>query len=85
MWPDQPGQPHAAGLFQRRTILAYACVAVTAVIIIVLASVIGFASTPGPVTAAPAALSVVTHSNVSAPPAGSHRASPGANPGQQPG
>ena len=55
MWPDQPGQSHAAGLFQRRTILAYACVAVTAVIIIVLASVIGFASTPGPVTAAPAA------------------------------
>ena len=48
------GQPHAAGLFQRRTVLAYACVAVTAVVVIVLASVIGFASTPGPVTAAPA-------------------------------
>jgi Protein kinase domain len=53
MWPDQPP---AAGPFQRRTILAYACVAVTAVVIIVLASVIGFASTPGPV-AAPAPLS----------------------------
>jgi hypothetical protein len=53
MWPEQPP---AAGPFQRRTILAYACVAVTAVVIIVLASVIGFASTPGPV-AAPAPLS----------------------------
>ena len=49
MWPEQPP---AAGLFQRRTVLAYACVAVTAVVVIVLASVIGFASTPGPVTAA---------------------------------
>jgi hypothetical protein len=53
MWPEQPP---AAGLFQRRTILAYTCVAVTAVVIIVLASVIGFASTPGPV-AAPAPVS----------------------------
>ena len=44
MWPEQPP---AAGPFQRRTILAYACVAVTAVVVIVLASVIGFASTPG--------------------------------------
>ena len=51
MWPEQPP---AAGLFQRRTVLAYACVVVTAVVVIVLASVIGFASTPGPVTAAPA-------------------------------
>jgi len=42
MWPEQPP---AAGLFQRRTILTYACVAVTAVVVIVLASVIGFAST----------------------------------------
>lgn len=48
MWPVQPP---AAGLFQRRTILAYACAAVTAVVVIVLASVIGFASTPGPVAA----------------------------------
>jgi len=51
MWPEQPP---AVGLFQRRTVLAYACVAVTAVVVVVLASVIGFASTPGPVTAAPA-------------------------------
>jgi hypothetical protein len=44
MWPEQPP---AASLFQRRTILTYACVAVTALVVIVLASVIGFASTPG--------------------------------------
>ena len=44
LWPEQPP---AAGLFRRRTILAYACVAVTAVVVIVLASVIGFASAPG--------------------------------------
>ena len=43
MWPDD--RPPAAGPFQRRTVLAYACVAVTAVVVIVLASVIGFAST----------------------------------------
>ena len=54
MWPEQPPD---AGRFQRRTILAYACVAVTAVVVIVLASVIGFASTPGRVAAAPAAVS----------------------------
>jgi eukaryotic-like serine/threonine-protein kinase len=53
MWPEQPP---VAGPFRRRTILAYACVAVTAVVVIVLASVIGFASTPGRV-AAPAPLS----------------------------
>jgi serine/threonine-protein kinase len=53
MWPEQPP---AASRFQRRTILAYACVAVTAVVVIVLASVIGFASTPGRV-AAPAPVS----------------------------
>ena len=41
-----PGRRHsAASLFRSRTILAYACVAVTAVVVIVLASVIGFAST----------------------------------------
>jgi hypothetical protein len=48
MWPEQPP---ATGLFQRRTILAYTCVAVTAVVVIVLASVIGFASTPSRVVA----------------------------------
>jgi hypothetical protein len=56
MWPEQPP---AVGLFQRRTIVAYACVAVTVVVVIVLASVIGFASSPGPVAA-------------SAPPSSSH-------------
>jgi len=91
MWPDQPGQPHAASLFQRRTILAYACVAVTAVVIIVLASVIGFASTPGPVTAAPAAPPSHGGSGggVTAPPASSparnHAASPGQPPAAGPG
>jgi hypothetical protein len=81
MWPDQPGQPHAAGLFQRRTVLAYACVAVTAVVIIVLASVIGFASTPGPVTAAPP-----SHGGggVTAPPASSPARTPARSPGQPP-
>jgi eukaryotic-like serine/threonine-protein kinase len=87
MWPDQPGQPHAAGLFQRRTILAYACVAVTAVIIIVLASVIGFASTPGPVTAAPASPPSSHGGNggrVTAPPARSSATSPGQTPAASP-
>ena len=56
MWPEQPP---VVGLFQRRTIVAYACVAVTVVVVIVLASVIGFASSPGPVAA-------------SAPPSSSH-------------
>ncbi len=45
--------PPAAGWLRRRSVLAYACVAVTALVVIVLASVIGFASTPGPVTASP--------------------------------
>jgi len=83
MWPDQPDQPHAAGLFQRRTILAYACVAVTAVVIIVLASVLGFASTPGPVTAAPA--SPPSHGGgITAPPASSPARTPARSPGQPP-
>ena len=52
--PDTaPGPPLAAGWLRRRSVLAYACVAVTALVVIVLASVIGFASTPGPVTASP--------------------------------
>jgi eukaryotic-like serine/threonine-protein kinase len=46
VWPgSSSGQPQAADRF-RRTFLAYACVAVAAVAIIVLASVVGFASTP---------------------------------------
>jgi serine/threonine-protein kinase len=72
MWPEQPP---AASLFQRRTVLAYACVAVTAVVVIVLVSVIGFASTPGPVTAAPPARNSAT-----APPARGPAASPGQPP-----
>jgi eukaryotic-like serine/threonine-protein kinase len=80
MWPEQPP---AAGLFQRRTVLAYACVAVTTVVVIVLASVIGFASTPGRVAAAPAPVSS-SHHDVAAPPAGRHPARPVTNPRQQP-
>jgi hypothetical protein len=90
MWPEQPP---AASLFQRRTILTYACVAVTALVVIVLASVIGFASTPGRV-AAPAPVSS-SHgggsggSDATAPPArGSATApptrGPAASPGQPP-
>ena len=80
MWPEQPP---AAGLFQRRTILAYACVAVTAVVVIVLASVIGFASTPGRVAAAPAPVPS-SHHDVTTPPAGRQPASPVTRPRQQP-
>ncbi|HYX59556.1 MAG TPA: protein kinase [Streptosporangiaceae bacterium] len=87
MWPEQPP---VAGLFQRRTILAYACVAVTAVVVIVLASVIGFASTPRPV-AAPAPVSS-SHGggsgggDVDAPPArGSATAPPTRRPAASPG
>ena len=93
MWPEQPP---AAGVFQRRTVLAYACVAVTAVLVIVLASVIGFASTPGPVTAAPAPAPASSSSHgggsgggATAPPARSSATAPptrgrAASPGQPP-
>jgi serine/threonine-protein kinase len=82
MWPEQPP---AVSLFQRRTILTYACVAVTAVVIIVLASVIGFASTPGRVAAAPAPPPASSsHHRVTTPPAGRHPSSPVTNPRQQP-
>jgi hypothetical protein len=85
MWPDQPDQPHAAGLFQRRTILAYACVAVAAVVVVVLASVIGFAATRGPVTAAPAAPpSHGSSGGVTAPPASSAARNHATSPGQPP-
>jgi Protein kinase domain len=82
MWPEQPP---AAGLFQRRTVLAYACVAMTAVVVIVLASVIGFASTLGPVTA-PAPASSLSHGggsgggDATAPPSRGPAASPGQLP-----
>jgi Protein kinase domain len=82
MWPEQPP---ATGLFHRRTILAYACVAVTAVAVIVLASVVGFASTPSRV-AAPAPAPVSSHGggsgggSATAPPA----RGPAASRGQQP-
>ena len=54
MWPDvPPGQAGASGLFRRRTVLVYACVACAALVVIVLASIIGFAATPRPVNASP--------------------------------
>jgi serine/threonine-protein kinase len=82
MWPEQPP---AASRFQRRTILAYACVAVTAVVVIVLASVIGFASTPGPVAAAPAPVSSSSSGgsgggDATAPPTRGPAESPGRSP-----
>jgi hypothetical protein len=80
-WPDPPP---AAGLFQRRTILAYACVAVTVVVVIVLASIIGFASTPGPVTAAPAAPSSPGGSSSGGDATAPHARGPAATPGQPP-
>ena len=80
-WPDPPP---AAGLFQRRTILAYACVAVTVVVVIVLASIIGFASTPGPVTAAPAAPSSPGGSSSGGDATVPHARGPAATPGQPP-
>jgi eukaryotic-like serine/threonine-protein kinase len=84
MWPDQPDQPHAAGLFQRRTILAYACVVVAAVVVVVLASVIGFAATRGPVTAAPASPPSHGGGGVTTPPASSPARAPARSPGQPP-
>ena len=88
-WPDQPaaqppGQSPVAGWLQRRTVLAYACVAVTALVVIVLASVIGFASTPGPVAASPASPGSSQDAGAAAPPAGSPATSPGRAPAGSP-
>jgi eukaryotic-like serine/threonine-protein kinase len=87
-WPDPPP---AAGVFRRRSVLAYACVAVTVVVVIMLVSIIGFASTPGPVTAAPAAPSSPGGNNSSgssgnptAPPARGPAAPPGQPPAARP-
>ena len=84
-WPDPPGrQPDSFGSFRRRTIVAYACVAVTAVLVIVLASVIGFASVRGPLSASPSSPSASSPHDAVAPPAGGHVASPATNRGRQP-
>jgi hypothetical protein len=84
MGPGLPGRPAAASLFQRRTVLAYACVVVTALVVIVLASVVGFATTPRPAAAAPAPSSHGgsggSGGDATAPPA----RGPAANPGQPP-
>jgi serine/threonine-protein kinase len=81
-WPDPPpGTLPATSWLQRRAVLAYACVAVTAVVIIVLASVIGFASTPAPVTASPAS---PPSPRGAAPPAGGPVTSPDRAPAASP-
>jgi serine/threonine-protein kinase len=83
-WPDPPpARSPAAGWLQRRTVLAYGCVAVTALVVIVLASIIGFASTPGPVTASPAS-SGSSQDGAAAPPARSPVTSPGRPPAASP-
>jgi serine/threonine-protein kinase len=71
--------PLASGWLRRRTVLVYACVAVTALVAIVLASVIGFASTPGPVTASP--VSPRSSQDGAAAPSGR---GPVTSPGRQP-
>jgi len=82
-WPDPPaGTPPAASWLQRRTVLAYACVAVTAVVVIVLVSVIGFASPPAPVTASPA--SPPSPYGAAAPPAGGPVTNPVMSPDRAP-
>ena len=84
-WTDQaPGPRAAAGRLERRTVLAYACVAVTALVVIVLASVIGFASTPGPVTASPASPPSSQDGGAAASPARSPVTSPGRPPAASP-
>jgi len=84
-WPDPPpGPPPAASRLQRRTVLAYACVALTAVVIIVLASVMGFASTSRPATASPASPSAGSGGDIAAPPARGPVTSPGRQPAVSP-
>jgi tRNA A-37 threonylcarbamoyl transferase component Bud32 len=78
-WPDvPPGQAGAKGWFGRRTALAYACVACAALVIIVLASVIGFAATPQPGSSPPPA--APGHGGVAA----RHPSSPATSPARQP-
>jgi len=83
-WPDEaPGPQPAAGRLERRTALTYAAVAVTALVVILLASVIGFASTRGPVTASPASPRS-SQDGGAAPPARSPVTSPGRPPAASP-
>jgi hypothetical protein len=83
--PDPPpGRSPAAGWLQRRTVLAYACVAVSVLMVIGLASIIGFASTPGPVTASPASPGSSQDAGAAAPPVGSPVTTPGRLPAASP-
>ena len=82
IWPDpSPGPPPAAGRLRRRSFLAYACVAVAAIIVIVLASVIGFASTPHRASARPSSPSATSRPSGIAARAPSR---PGTSPARQP-
>jgi tRNA A-37 threonylcarbamoyl transferase component Bud32 len=82
-WPDAPpAQTGATGWFRRSTVLAYAFVACIAVIVIVLASVIGFAATPRPGSPSTTSPSTTPAQNggVAAP----RSTSPATSPGRQP-
>ncbi len=79
IWPgSSPGQP--PGRFRHRMLLAYGCVALAVVIVILLASVIGFASIPHPASArasSPSAPSATSRdSGVAARPSGRPTTSP---------
>ncbi len=61
VWPGSfPGPPEAAGWLRRRTLLAYGCVAVAAVVVTLLASIIGFAATLHQASAHPSSPSVTS-------------------------
>jgi serine/threonine-protein kinase len=82
-WPDAPPRrTRATGWLGRRTVLAYTCAACVAVIVIVVASLIGFAATPRPGNAS-AAQPPATPSGYSGE-ASSHPSSPATSPGWQP-
>ena len=71
-WPDPPSGWHsAASPLRQRTVFAYGCVALAAVVVIVLASVIGFAATPGPVSASSSSAPLSRNTPIAAPPVSS--------------
>jgi serine/threonine-protein kinase len=81
--PLASGPALAVGWLRRRTVLAYACVAVTALVVVVLASVIGFASTSGLVTASPVSPRSA-QDGAAAPPGRSPVTGPVTSPGRPP-
>ena len=83
VWPGSSSGPRqAVGRVRRRTFLAYACVAVAAVVVIVLASVIGFAATPHRASAQPSSSPPVASpgTGLAARPSSRPATSPGAQP-----